>query len=336
MARHLYVSNSGSEFLSHFIMDEDSGKLAPQPDIDLGGAPGAVATNSGETVMYVCLRPSGDVVSFRIDKGSGALARMGAAALVEGPPYLYLDNSGRFLLAAYYGAAGVTSHRIEADGTVGEQLQWLDTETHAHSIQTDRSNRFAFVPHTNPANSIHQFRFDESSGELAPNDPPVAGPESEEGPRHFVFHPQRDFFYSVNENGNTVSAFHFDPDRGTLEPFQLIPTVPEGTDLEGKTTAEIRISADGRHLYASNRGHDSLALFEVGGDGRLTAKGHFETEATPRFFDIAPGGRFLYSAGQDSDRLVSYRIDPSDGSLETLERHDVGGGPLWIQFVAQE
>ena len=336
MARHLYVSNSGSEFLSHFIMDEDSGKLAPQPDIDLGGAPGAVATNAGETVMYVCLRPSGDVVSFRIDKGSGTLTRMGAAALVEGPPYLYLDNSGRFLLAAYYGAAGVTSHRIEADGTVGEQLQWLDTETHAHSIQTDRSNRFAFVPHTNPANSIHQFRFDESSGELAPNDPPVAGPESEEGPRHFVFHPREDFLYSVNENGNTVSAFHFDPDRGTLEPFQLIPTVPEGTDLEGKTTAEIRISADGRHLYASNRGHDTLALFEVGGDGRLAAKGHFETEATPRYFDIAPGGRYLYSAGQDSNRLVSYRIDPFDGSLETLERHDVGGGPLWIQFVAQE
>ena len=118
---------------------------------------------------------------------------MGSAPLVEGPPYLYLDDTGRYLLAAYYGAAGVSSHRIEADGTVGEQLQWLDTETHAHSIQTDRSNRFAFVPHTNPANSIHQFRFDEGSGELTPNDPPVARPGSEEGPRHFVFHPQGDF-----------------------------------------------------------------------------------------------------------------------------------------------
>lgn len=336
MAYHVYVSNSGSEFISHFIMDEKSGKLTLEPDIEMRGSPGAVATNSQGTVMYISLRPDGTVGSFSVDKDSGTLKQIGAATLTEGPPYLFVDNSDRYLLAAYYGASGVTSHRIETDGTIGKQVIWLDTEVHAHSIQTDKSNRFAFVPHTNPSNSIYQFLFDENTGDLRPNSPPFIRPDTEEGPRHFVIHPQQNYLYSVNENGNTVSAFYFDSGKGTVDGFQLISTVPDGTDLEGKTTAEIKITADGRHLYASNRGHDTLALFSVGEDGRLTAKGHFETERTPRFFDIDPTGQYVYSVGQDSNRLVSYAMNAVDGSLKVLERHDVGENPLWIQFVNQE
>ena len=132
-----------------------------------------------------------------------------------------------------------------------------------------------------------------------------------------------------------MTAHHFDPEKGTLTPFQVIATLPEGVECEDNTTAEIDMSQDGKHLYASNRGHDSLALFDVGEDGSLTAKGHFATEATPRFFALDPTGQFLYAAGQNSGRLASYRVDAASGALEPMEIHAVGESPLWIQFVEQ-
>jgi 6-phosphogluconolactonase len=335
MPYHMYVSNSGSEWLSHFIMDESSGALAAQPDIDLGGNPGAVATDAAQTWMVVALRSQKVLASYAIDKKSGGLKKIGESALAEGPPYLYSDNSDRFLLASYYGGGRVSVHGINADGTLSEKpLQELDTDIRAHSIQTDRSNRFAFVPHTNPTNAIYQFHFDQDSGRLTPNEPARIQPATEEGPRHFIFHPQKDLLYSINENGSTVSAHHFDADTGTLESFQVISTLPGGIAVEGNTTAEIDITPDGKYLYGSNRGHNSLALFEIGADGTLTAKGHFDTEAVPRFFGIDPTGRYIYSAGQDSGKLASYRIE-ADGALTRLGTYDVGQASLWIQFVKQ-
>ena len=141
--------------------------------------------------------------------------------------------------------------------------------------------------------------------------------------------------YSVNENGNTVSAFRL-ADDGALEAFQLIATLPEGFESdELLTTAEIRVTSDGRHLYASNRGHNSLALFHIAADGTLSAGDRFPTEPVPRYFELDPSERFIYSAGQDSGRLVAYHRDTESGALETIEHHEVGETPLWIQFVKQ-
>jgi len=340
MSYHVYVSNSGSDWLSHFLMDEHTGRLEPQADIELEATPGALATDAAETLMFVALRSAKQLGSYTIDKRSGRLSKISGASLEEGPPYLRTDNTDRFLFASYYGAGHVSVHGIDEGGTLSQTpLQWIKTDIRAHSIQTDRSNRFAFVPHTNPTNAIYQFRFDESTGALTPNDPPRIQPETEEGPRHFTFHPEQDILYSVNENGCTVSAHHFDPERGTLSSFQVISTLPADFDrdsVEGDiSTAEIKMSADGRYLYASNRGPESLAVFTVNDDGTLSPKGHFATEPTPRFFDLDPSGNFLYSAGQLSGRLASYRIDTASGSLEPLETHEVGDSPLWITFVKQ-
>ncbi|MEW6755837.1 MAG: beta-propeller fold lactonase family protein [Candidatus Latescibacterota bacterium] len=335
MSYHVYVSNAGSPFLSHFLMDEDTGRLAPQPNIELGDAPGAAATSAAGTLLFVCLRAAKRFASFSLDRASGRLAPISTAQLAEGAPYVKTDNTERFLLASYYGGGHVSVHRIHDDGSLSaEPLQWIQTAPHAHSIQTDRSNRFAFVPHTLPTNAIYQFRFDEQTGRLTPNDPPRVDHGSPEGPRHFAWHPTRDILYAVNEDNNTVSAFHFDPERGTLAPFQLIGTLPDG--FQGKSaTAEIKVTPDGRHLYASNRGHESLALFAVQGDGTLATRGHYSTEPTPRFFELDPRGRFLLSAGQNTGRLVSYRIDSATGALEPLQLHQVGASPLWILFVRQ-
>ena len=336
MAYHVYVSNSGNNFFSHFLMDEDSGTLEPQPNIELEGAPGAVVMHPNGRVMFVALRAARLLVNYVVDQEKGRLVRLSETALAEGPPYLFLDNTCSFLLSSYYGSGHVGVHSMSGPGIlVDKPRQMLPTAIRAHSIQTDRSNRFAFVPHTNPTNAIFQFRFDEQTGQLTPNDPPKVQPATPEGPRHFAFHPTRDLLYSINENGSTISAYRFDPESGTLSSFQVISTLPEGFDRAGNTTAEIKIAPNGRFLYGSNRGHDSLALFAIGNDGRLTAKGHYPTEATPRFFELDPSGRFAYAVGQGSGRLASYRIDAETGALTPLEQHEVGESPLWITFVEQ-
>jgi len=337
MSYHVYISNSGSEHLSKFIMDAETGKLTQETDISLIGSPGAIATTADGGLMFICLRGVKQYQSLRVDKSTGALTPVGAASVNDGGPYLKTDNTDRFLLATYYGAGAVSVHKINEDGSLSpDPVQWIETEVHAHSIQLDRSNRFAFVPHTNPPNAIYQFRFDETTGQLSLNDPPKIQPETPEGPRHFVFHPTRDLLYSVNENGCTVSAHHFNSDEGTLSSFQVISTLPEGWDSDSKSTAEIKMTQDGRFLYASNRGHDSIAIFSVNEDGSLTSKGHQPTEATPRFFDLDPTGNFLLSVGQKSGHLSSYRINHENGQMEQMERFEVGKSPLWIQFVEKQ
>ncbi len=334
MAYHVYISNSGSEWFSHFLMDENTGILEPQADIELEGAPGAVAVRPDGTQLFVSLRAAQQLASYSIDQHTGALTKIDSTTLEEGPPYLYLDNSSSFLLSSYYGSGQVGVHRVDSNGILStDPLQMLNTDGHAHSIQTDRSNRFAFVPHTNPANAIFQFCFDQQNGTLTPNNPPKIQPATEEGPRHFAFHPTQNLLYSINENGSTVSAHHFDAEAGTLSSFQVISTLPDDFSGDDNTTAEIKITPDGRFLYGSNRGHDSLALFAIAADGSLDARGHYPTETTPRFFELDPSGSFIYSAGQDSGKLRSYKIDKETGALETLEQFTVGASPLWITFV---
>lgn len=335
MAYHMYVSNSGSQHLSHFLMDESTGALTAQPDIELEGSPGALATTSDRSILFACLRSAKQFVSYRVDAASGSLTKIGASSAPDGAPYIIADDTDGWLLATYYGAGCVSVHKIHADGTLSpEATQVVETDGHAHSIQTDRSNRFAFVPHTCPANAIYQFRFDASSGQLTANDPPFIQPATPEGPRHFVFHPSQDVLYSVNEDGCTVSAHHFDADKGTLESFQVIPTLPEGTDMEGMSTAEIKMTSDGRNLYASNRGHNTLAHYHAQEDGSLVFVDRYPCEAVPRFFEIDPTQRFVFSAGQQTGKLGSYRI-ADDGRLEPLQTYDVGDGPLWITFIEQ-
>lgn len=337
MSQYVYISNSGSSHLSKFLMDSNTGLLTQETDIVLDSSPGAMATTSDQNLMFICLREMKQYQSLRVEKSTGKLTSIGKVSVEDAGPYLITDNTDRFLLATYYGAGAVSVHQINNDGSLSnDPNQWLQTEEHAHSIQLDHSNQFAFVPHTNPSNSIYQFHFNESTGELSPNNPHKIQPKTPEGPRHFVFHPTRNFLYSINENGCTVSAHYLDPAKGTLSSFQVISTLPEGWDSDNKSTAEIRITKDGRFLFASNRGHDSIAIFSVNSDGTLTANGHQPTEAIPRFFALDPTGNFILSVGQNSGHLSTYRINHTNGQLEQIERFELGNSPLWIQFVQKQ
>lgn len=332
----VYVSIQGEDKLRRFAMDSESGRLEPQGEVPAPGAPGPLAVDPAGRFLYAARRGDREISSFSIDRRDGALSLIGTVGLESDPPFLSTDRTGRFLLSAYYAAGRVAVHPIGADGAVhGPPIEWLETATGAHSVQTDPSNRFAFLPHIadRGPNEIWQFRFDAATGHLTPNEPAKLVPEPGAGPRHFCFHPSAGAVYFCNEQGCSVSAYRLDPEAGTLTHVQTVSTLPAGY-AERNTCAELRITPSGRFLYASNRGHNSIARFAVDlATQRLASLGQTSTEAVPRAFSLDPEGKFLIVAGQESGRLATYRIDTSSGALEPLTTYPGGARPMWVQIV---
>ncbi|HEV8681104.1 MAG TPA: beta-propeller fold lactonase family protein, partial [Stellaceae bacterium] len=250
-----------------------------------------------------------------------------------------------YLLCAYYQGGGAAVHSLGANGAVGApSLGWLATATGAHAIQTDRSNRFAFVPHIarlndnvleppkdNPGpNMIMQFRFDADSGRLTPNSPDRVEPAERVGPRHFCVHPTLDVVYFSNEQGCSVTAYALDPAAGTLSATQMITTLPEGFAARN-TCSQIHLTPSGRFLYVGNRGANCIAGFAVDpANGKLTAAGHAPTEAVPSAFALDPAGRFLFAAGTASGRLASYRVNSETGALVPMAVYAAGQRPAAV------
>ena len=214
----------------------------------------------------------------------------------------------------------------------------------AHAIQTDPSNKFAFVPHIARLNdsvmqppgdalgpnAISQFRFDENTGHLTHNSPLKVEPEQFLGPRHYCFHPNLDIVYFSNEQGCSVTGYRLDTSAGTLSAFQTITTLPEGHSGRN-TCSQIQITPSGKFLYAPNRGHNSIAGFSVdASSGELTAIGQISTESVPSAFSLDPEGNFLFAAGSESGRLASYRVDGDTGELAPLETYSVGKRPMGV------
>ena len=161
------------------------------------------------------------------------------------------------------------------------------------------------------------YRFDPAKGTLTPNDPPAGQVKPGSGPRHFAFHPDGRHRLRHQRDDLTVTAFAYDPERGTLKVIQTISTLPEGVEVTRRLTAEVQVHPSGKFLYGSNRGHDSIAIFAIDPEtGRLSPLGHQPTGGkTPRNFAIDPTGDYLLAANQDSDTIVVFRIDPETGPL---------------------
>lgn len=334
MEYRVYISLMGADKISIYTLNPDTGELALQRDVVAHGGPAPLAVDPTRRFMYAGLRSTCEMATFRLDPATGDLSFIGTTDLRSDPCYVATDRTGRFLLSAYYGAGMVAVHPIGADGVVGETaVQWVETVEHAHCIHPDRSNRFMFVPHTVPANRILQFLFDESTGMLTPNAIPEVIAGEGQGPRHYCYHPNREVVYVSNEQGCSVTAYHFDPSAGTLSAFQTVPTLPQGYEGEN-TCAQIHIHPSGRFLYVSNRGHDSIAVFSIDETtGDLTPQGQQPTEPTPRVFNIDPAGKVLLAAGQGSGRLAVYRIDACNGSLMPLQTYVVGENPMWVLIM---
>jgi 6-phosphogluconolactonase len=332
----MYVTASEDNKISIFEMDSQSGKVKHNQDVEVTGRPAPLAMDAGQKFLYVGRRDINEISSYAIDKSTGGLSFLGTVTVEADPCYLGIDRKNKFLLSAYYNGAHAAVHAINADGTLQQTpVEWYATATGAHCMQTDPSNRFAFVPHIanrGGPNAIFQFRFDENTGHITPNSPFKLEMNGRLGPRHYCFHPTKDIVYVSDEQGCSVSAYNLDTSKGTLSHFQTTSTLPDGYDGEN-SCAQIRISPSGKFVYAPNRGHNSIACFSVDDvSGELTRFDIVPSEPVPRAIELDPQGRFLVAAGLDSGKLASYTINQTSGKLTPLETWDVGKAPMWVMI----
>lgn len=332
----VYISVSGENRVARYVLDRETGELRHVDDTATAGAPGSIGVNSTRTRLYVALRSIESVAAVHRDPKTGRLKVAGETKVAGNPVYVTPDRTDQFLLTAYYSGDKTAVFRLGADGNVEpDAVQILDTGKNPHSIGTDPSNRFVFTPNTG-ADLILQHRLDPATGKLIPSDPDRIQTAPRSGPRHFCFHPKLDIVYVVNEIDSTLSVFSLNTKNGTLKSLQTLPTTPE--DFTGRNTcADIHVTPDGRFVYGSNRGHDSLAGYRVDEKtGLLTSIGQFPTEKTPREFAIDSTGRFVVSAGQDSGKIVTYRLDLDTGKLDPIHTQTVGKSPAWVLILDRE
>ena len=329
----VYISVAGENRIAIYEMNESNGELKLQGSTEVSGRPGALAVAPNHKFLFASIRSVGNLASFRLDAESGSLSRVNEVAAGADPAYVATDATGRFLLSAYYQAGKVAVHTIDEQGVISSQAkQEVVTDEKAHAIITDRSNRFAFVPHTGP-NVIFQFLFDAKTGRATADEFAKVQRPANTGPRHIWFHPTRDFAYVSDEQGSSMTVYRFDRTSGQLSPLQTVSTLPEDFD-RNNSTADIEVHPGGRFVYVANRGHDSIAKFKIDSEsGAVAALGQTPTEQTPRSFNIDPSGRFLIAAGQSSGKLATYRIDAKSGDLSRLATYEIGEQPWWVLIV---
>jgi 6-phosphogluconolactonase len=292
--------------------------------------------------------------TYEIDRGAGALKLVGTGPLAESFPYIALDRTGRYLLGASYGGHLVSVNPVGADGRVGAPIQVIPTARNAHAIGTDNTNRFVFVPHLG-TDQVFQFLFDQTSGRLTANTPPVLQLKQGTGPRHLIVSSDNRFVYLLNELTATVTTLALDGKTGLLSDVssaaalppdsKLVPGAPRGAagapgapvrDTSNDVWAsDLHLTPNGKFLYAAERTTSTIGGFGVdGATGKLTYLGSTPTEKQPRGFRIDPTGRFMVVSGEKSDMLATYAIDSSTGALKLVGRYPTGKGSNWVEIVS--
>jgi 6-phosphogluconolactonase len=289
-------------------------------------------------------KKSGAVSSFAVDQSTGQLRLLNQQpSLGADPCYVDVASGGQFVLIANYTGGNVTILPVERDGSLGSATDMKQARgsginrerqegPHAHCIVLDPSNRFAYSCDLG-TDKIMVFRFDARNGKLLPAEPPWMQVKPGMGPRHLAFHPSGKYVFVLNELSSTVTAFARDSEKGSLKELQTLTALP--SDFTGPNTgADIHVSPDGRFLYCSNRGHDSIAIFAIDRHGALSTVGHESTRGmTPRNFAIDPTGDFLLVANQKSDNIVVFRLDQKTGRLNSTGHTVEVPSPVCLKFT---
>jgi 6-phosphogluconolactonase len=290
--------------------------------------------------------PAGRVTSFAVNASSGTLTLLNTRPTNgNAPAHLSMHPSGRYLMASNYNEGNYPIYDILPDGSIGPQTDNVHGSgtgpnadrqegPHAHQIVTDLEGRHVFGVDLG-ADKIFRWDLDLASGKLTANGPALVVPPGS-GPRHIAFHPSGRFAYVISELAATISTLRYDASGGSLLLGQSISTLPPGY-AGPKSGAEIRIHPGGRFLYATNRGHDTVAIFAIDQDtGALTSIGWEPTQGeSPRGMNIDPSGTFLYAANQNSDTIVIFRIDASSGKLAPTGEIVHTPTPVDIEFGAR-
>jgi 6-phosphogluconolactonase (cycloisomerase 2 family) len=346
-----------------FQVDRASGAMTPLGIVEMGTSPSCLALNAAGTRLYSANETDrvgddkqGSISAFAVNRIDGKLGllntvRSGGA----GPTYVSVHPGGRHLLVANYFGGSVAVLPILGDGRLGDATDIkVDAgkigparaphappgsfafsghdRTHAHMIQADPSGRY--ILHVDLGlDQIFVWKFDDQRGVLTPNEPPSVSLPPGDGPRHFHFHHNGRWFYSIQEEGSTLVLFDYDAAAGRLTQRQTISTLPPGF-AGSNFCSEILVSADGQYVYAGNRLHDSIGIFSVGPNGDLKFVGEEWTRGNyPRSFTFDPTGRFLYCCNQRGDTIAVFRVDRNSGSLSFTGHYAPVGNPSMIVFL---
>jgi len=348
----LYVgtyTDKGSKGIYAWHFDGTTGKVQPMGLMGETVNPSFLAfTKDGKRLVAVnetgeykgC--SGGYASSFAVEPDGKLRLLDEAASLGAHPCYVSLDGAGRHALVSNYTGGSVVSLPLNGQGKWGEPSSFIlyvgkgpngqrQEAAHAHSINLSPDGRFALVADLG-SDLIHVHRYDAKTGKLNPAEFPFARTAPGAGPRHLSFSPNGRYAYVLNELQGSLTAFAYDAKRGALQEKQTVSTLPSGFD-KPNTCAEVRVHPSGRFIYASNRGHDSIAVFKVGVDGCLSLVEHVSTGGqTPRNFVLDPSGKWLLAANQGSDNVVVFSIDTATGKLTPSGESFQVSAPVCLRF----
>jgi 6-phosphogluconolactonase (cycloisomerase 2 family) len=346
-----------------FRVDRATGAMTPNGIHEMGTSPSCLALNTSGTRLYSANETDrsgedneGTVSAFAINRADGKLeplntVRSGGA----GPTFVSIHPSGRFVLVANYFGGSVAVLPVLPDGGVGPATDIKKDagrvgparatnapagsfafsghdRTHAHMIQAGPSGRFVFHADLG-LDKIFIWKFDEERGVLVPGDMPAVSLPSGDGPRHFTFHPNGRWLYSIQEESSTIVLFDYNAGTGHLASRQTISTLPPGF-AGSNFCSEILLSADGRFVYAGNRLHDSIGIFSIAADGTLTFVGEQWTQGNyPRSFNFDPTGQWLYCCNQRGDNIAIFHVNRKTGGLDFTGQYTPVGNPSIIVFL---
>jgi 6-phosphogluconolactonase len=327
----LYIATQNPEKMGIAVaeFDSDTGALsAPRLVIETRDPAHFTVSADGKR-LYLCNTGTpGGVSAFAVeDANTGALRLMNyKESKGRGPSYVSVDKSGRYVLDANYGGGFVEVYSLAADGSLDQQTAFVEhqgssdhpqrqTKPYAHWFRTDPSGKFGLVADLG-TDHIVVYRFDDRTGKLTPNDPPSFKVTGGSGPRHLAFHPNGKWLYGAMELSNEVVALGWDARKGTLTQFQAVKTLPEDFK-DPSNTAEIAVRKDGKFLYVSNRGHDSIAVYGIDArTGELTLKQRVPSRGkVPRYFTFDHSNHWLIVSNQEGGNLSVFAVDAKTGEL---------------------
>jgi 6-phosphogluconolactonase len=345
-------TNKESKGIYLLELDTTTGKLESKGLAAESNSPSFLAIHPNKKFLYSVNEVSdfkgksaGAVTSYSIDPKTGKLTQLNQQSTGgSGPCHLSVVRDGKVLVVANYGGGSVAALPINEDGTLapfGSFIQHEGSsvnpgrqkEPHAHSINIDLDQKYVVAADLG-LDKVLVYKLETEGAKLSPSDPAFAKVEAGSGPRHFAFHPDKKHAYVINEIKSTVTVFDYNGHHGILTPTQTISTLPN--DFKGASyTAEVVVHPSGKFVYGSNRGHDSIAVFQVdSATGKLTAKGQVKTGGkTPRNFAIDPTGQFLLAENQDSGTIVPFRIDQETGTLTPTGASIKVPMPVCVKFL---
>jgi len=351
----VYVgTNIGSEtentiFL--YRLNPTSGALTPVSAQPGGASPTYLTMDAKRRHLYAVNETnefrgakSGAVSAFAVDQRTGNLTRLSQESSQGASPcYISLDRTEKAVLVANYVGGNVSLLPVQANGQVGtatatDQHQGSGPHknqnvAHAHCILPDPANRYAFSVDLG-TDKVYSYKLDAAQGKLISQPAPAFTAQLGAGPRHLTFHPNGRLAYLINELNSTVTALAYDAAQGNFRELQTLSTLPVGY-VGDNSCADIHVSPDGRFLYASNRGHNSIAVFSIDDNSRLALIQHESTQGkTPRNFALDPTGRLLLVGNQNSNNVVTYYIDQQSGRLRATGQSISISSPMFLFVTA--